>query len=176
MSFASKMLPIVAVLLMCTVTRQTLADATELAGFYTASDQQATIDAAIDKAVAQMSFIKRPIARSRLKKTNPSYRTITITIAGEVLEIQFDDRKPIRMRDDGRPTEWTREDGEVFKVSAKQQERTLVQTFEAEDGERINTFSLGPAGRELSLQVTIKSPQLPTPVEYTLAFTRNTAN
>jgi hypothetical protein len=37
------------------------------------------IATAIDAAVAKMNFVKRPIARSRLKKTNPAYRTIALT-------------------------------------------------------------------------------------------------
>lgn len=172
MFFASNRLPIVAVLIVLASNPVANAAASELEGVYSGEDQQQKIEAAIEAVVAKMNFIKRPIARSRLKKTNPSYARIAIATTDGVLEVQFDDRKPIRMRGDGRPTEWTREDGEVFNVSAKEQDRTLVQIFEAEDGVRTNTFELGTDGRELLLHVRISSPQLPQPVEYTLTYTK----
>jgi len=99
------------------------ASSSELEGVYSGEDQQKKIEAAIEAAVAKMSFIKRPIARSRLKKTNPSYARIAIAMTEGVIEVQFDDRKPIRMRADGRPTEWTREDGEVRSCRSPRGER-----------------------------------------------------
>ena len=46
--------------------------------FVNANTSQEVIDKAIDAGVEKMNFIKRPIARSRLKKTNPLYQRIEI--------------------------------------------------------------------------------------------------
>ena len=70
---------------------------------------------------------------------------------------------------DGRTAKWTREDGEVFDVAARWTNDRLVQSFKAADGERTNTFTLGPDGRALDVQVEVKSPQLPEPVRYALS-------
>ena len=43
---------------------------------------------------------------------------------------------------------------------------------QAADGERTNTFTLGPDGRALDVQVEVKSPQLPEPARYALTFER----
>jgi hypothetical protein len=150
-----------------------LAQNASLPGVY-ANDRQTadTINAAIDMAIARMNFITRPVARSRLKKTNAPHRRVTIETGAQEIAIAFDSNSPVRMPADGRTAKWTREDGEVFDVSAQWAGDKLVQTFKAEDGQRTNTFVLGPDGRVLSVQVEVTSPQLPAPVRYELAFER----
>ena len=59
------------------------------------------VEAAIDTAVASMNFVKRPIARSRLKKTNTPYRRIAITRDANTVSVAFDDQTPISMPADG---------------------------------------------------------------------------
>jgi hypothetical protein len=176
MLYTVKSLHIVALLVVVlTISVAARAQTSSLEGVYSASaDQSERVNAAIEKAVAAMNFIKRPIARGRLKKTNPSYRQISIVRSDVQIEIQFDDRAPVQMPANGSSVKWTREDGETFDVNADWEEGRLVQTFKAEDGQRVNTFRLGPDGSQLSLHVAISSPQLPSPVEYTLVYERTT--
>lgn len=149
------------------------ADESALAGVYV-NDQQngAAIGTAVDAAVERMNFIKRPVARSRLKKTNTAHRRVAIAVTAQEISVAFDDRQPVRMPADGSATQWQREDGETFDVTARLTDNGLVQNFKAADGERTNTFSLGPDGRALQMQVEVKSPQLSEPVRYTLTFER----
>jgi hypothetical protein len=129
------------------------------------------IEAAIETAVAKMNFVKRPIARSRLKKTNEPHKKIVITQQADVISVAFDDRKPVQTPADGRPIKWTRDDGEVFDVSLAVTDEGLVQTFKAEDGQRVNTFSANSAG-QMTMESRLTSPQLTTPVIYTLLYHR----
>jgi len=150
------------------------AAAQSLQGVYVNATQPAdTIDQAIDAAVAKMNFIKRPIARGRLARTNPLYGRIEISQDAAEIRVRFDDGNPVVMPLDGASTQWTRGDGEVFDVSANLQESQLIQTFKAGDGQRVNHFSLEPDGSTLTLQVTLSSPQLPEPVKYTLTYRRS---
>ena len=150
-----------------------LAENANLPGVYTNDRQTGDgIAAAIDAAVAKMNFITRPVARSRLKKTNAPHRRVAIETGVQEITVAFDANAPVRMPADGRTAKWTRADGEVFDVSAQWAGDRLVQTFKAEDGQRTNTFVLGPDGRALSVQVEVTSPQLPAPVRYELAFER----
>src|SRR5215510_4841394 len=121
--------------------RPVLAQNASLPGVYT-NDRQTgdAISTAIDAAIAKMNFIKRPVARSRLKKTNAPHRRVTIATGAQEIAISFDANAPVRMPADGRTAKWTREDGEVFDVSAQWTGDKLVQTFKAEDGQRTNTF------------------------------------
>lgn len=141
-----------------------------LSGAYKAvSDRGNDIAQAIDKAVAKMNFIKRPIARGRLSRTNFAYKEIRIDLGATEAEITYDTQAPIRMPLGGEPIKWKRADGEVFDVSAKLDGGALVQTYQAEDGLRVNSFTKDANGT-LHLNVEVSSPQLPEPVKYTLLY------
>lgn len=146
------------------------AEEPSLSGTFDYSPEQSDdIPKAIDTVVEKMSFIKRPIARGRLAKTNTPYQRIHIQMNASEVEITYDDRKPIRMPTDGRPIKWTRDDGETFDVSATVQGGKLVQTYKAEDGTRVNSFNKDSNGA-LHLAVEVSSPQLPQPVRYALVY------
>ena len=139
--------------------------------FVSKASGQAVIDAAIDAGVAKMNFIKRPIARNRLKSTNIAYGRVTIQRSPETISVQFDANAPVVMPLDGTAVKWTRADGEVFDVEAQWHDGRLVQTFKSEDGQRVNTFTIADADT-LVLDVAVSSPQLPAPVKYQLQFAR----
>jgi len=132
----------------------------------------ADINAAIETAVAKMNFIVRPVARSRLKKTNPAYQRIAISRDAKEIVVTLDARKPIRMPSDGATIKWTREDGEKFDLHAIWKDTQLVQTYVAEDGQRVNDFSLGANPDTMTLEVTITSERLDKPMKYALAYKR----
>ena len=142
-------------------------------GTYVYSAQQSDdIAAAIEQGVRKMNFITRPIARGRLKKTNPVYETISISHTDSDVSVQTDSREPIVTPANGTPIEWEREDGEMFDVSTEWENGKLEQTFQAEDGQRINVYSLSPDGETLTLNVTVTSPRLAAPVVYNLVYNR----
>jgi hypothetical protein len=72
----------------------------------------------------------------------------------------------------GAAVKWTREDGETFDVSGKVAGSTLTQTFVAEDGKRVNVYTLSPDGKTLTMNVTVTSPRLPKPLNYKLVYRR----
>jgi hypothetical protein len=129
------------------------------------------VDAAIERSIADMSFVIRPVARSRLVKTNPRYQRIALSHTETAIAVRFDARKPIEMPADGHKIPWNREDGEKFDVSAQWSGAQLVMRLTAEDGERTNTFVLEPDDT-LKLHVQITSARLPKPVTYVLAYRR----
>lgn len=127
---------------------------------------------AIQRATAEMNFVTRPIARGRLRRTNVPYGTITLAQTTSQVTVTSDERAPIVTPADGTPIRWTREDGEVFDVHTRWLDGSLEQTFAAEDGQRINLFSLSPDGRTLTMRVTVTSPRLPEPMVYSLRYRR----
>lgn len=140
------------------------------------NDEQsdAGVQQAIEAAVADMNFLTRPIARSRLKKTNSLAHQIAITRQAATITVRFDERKPAEMPAEGGVVKWTGEDGEQFDVFARAEDARLVQTFKADDGQRVNTFTPEDAQR-LTLQVQITSPRLPKPLTYTVHYRRAAA-
>lgn len=130
------------------------------------------IAAAINSTVADMNFIKRPIARSRLTKLNPAYKKVVIITSDKEVLVKFDERDAIHMPPGGQSAPWTREDGDKFMVAAQVSKDQLIQTFKNDEGERTNIFRLSPDGRSLIMSATIKSPQLPKPLTYSISFSR----
>lgn len=130
------------------------------------------IAAAINSTVADMNFIKRPIARGRLTKLNPAYRKVVIALSDKETLIKFDERDAIHMPAGGASAPWTREDGDKFMVAAQVGKDQLIQTFKNDEGERTNVFKLSADGKTLTLSATIKSPQLPKPLTYSISFAR----
>jgi hypothetical protein len=142
-----------------------------LQGTYISESQsQTAIDAAIELGIAKMNFITRPIARRRLRKTNPPVQKVAITRTEQEISVAFDTGKPVHMPADGTTVKWTRADGEVFDVAADWKGDQLIQSFKANDGQRINIFSISPDGTRLTLRVELTSPQLPAAVSYVLNF------
>lgn len=130
------------------------------------------IAAAINTTVADMNFIKRPIARGRLAKVNPAYKKVAISISDKEVLVKFDEREPIHMLPAGKPSPWTREDGDKFQVAAQVSKDQLIQTFKNDEGERTNVFKLSPDGKSLTMNATIKSPKLPKALTYSISFGR----
>ena len=130
------------------------------------------LEQAIQQATARMNFVTRPIARSRLKKTNDTYDKVVISQTGSQVSIAFDARPPVVTPANGSAVRWTRDDGEVFDVTTSGGNGTLQQTFKAEDGQRVNVFTLAPDGNTLTMNVTITSPRLPKPLTYKLRYRR----
>lgn len=159
------------ILMLCLVAPGAAADAPWLGVFVNEQPSRAHIDAAIETAVGKMNFIKRPIARSRLQSTNMPYARVAISRMAETISVALDDQPAIVTPASGEAIKWTRSDGEVFDVSGTIAAGSLVQTFKAEDGQRVNVFSADASGR-LTLKATITSPQLSAPLNYQLQFAR----
>ena len=128
--------------------------------------------AAVNTTVAEMNFIKRPIARAKLVRLNPVYEKVVVAISDKETLVKFDDRDVIPMPPGGRPGPWTREDGDKFMVAAQVSKDQMIQTFKNDEGERTNIFKLSPDGKTLTMSATVKSPQLPRPLTYSISFSR----
>lgn len=145
-------------------------EAAGLSGLYKyAPEQSGDISQAIEQAVEKMNFIKRPIARGRLSRTNFPYQQVRIEIGTSEAVVTYDTQAPIRMPLNGQSIKWKRADGETFDVSVKLEGGKLMQTYQAEDGMRVNSFTKDASG-SLHLQVEVSSPQLPEPLKYTLMY------
>ena len=126
---------------------------------------------AINTAVQRMNFVTRPIARGRLTRTNQPYQRVAVDFTSSQVTVSTDNRSPIVSPSNGTPIKWTREDKEVLDVSTEWENGVLEQTFKAEDGQRVNRYSVGADGK-MTMEVTITSPRLPRPLVYQLVYNR----
>ncbi len=108
--------------------------------------------------------------QARLQSLNPVYRELQLRTEGPALSVTFDQRQPLVMTA-GKVQSWTREDGQTFFVSAKLDGQRLVQTFTSADGTRVNEFVPSGDGKGLTLQVTVKSHEVPGVLRYQMVYT-----
>lgn len=148
-----------------------VADTVNLDGYYTyLPDRSDDVYAAIDETVSTMGFITRPIARRRLRNTNEPYKSIDILTKADSVFIATDGKPAVKTNLDGSSKRWTREDGEEFEVNTIFKDNSLVQSFIAEDGKRVNEYIGSEKG--LELRVTITSSKLKQPLTYRLQYQR----
>ena len=134
-------------------------------------EARANIDAQIDAVVAEMSFIKRPFARRRLRKVTRPCQTMAFERLTEArVEIHCTSRKAAVAPLDGTSVKWTDEDGETFTLTQTVHDDRIVQTFVGEDGTRRNVYR--PDGDTMTLDAQLTSDQLPEPLTFQRTFRR----
>jgi hypothetical protein len=134
------------------------------------------IEQRVEATVRGMNFIKRPIARKRLLRVNQPAPMFELRFHADTGRLVVPSESPIPLAFAREDLPWTNADGERFAVSTYVTSgvtRLLLIKFEAEDGERTNMYRLDDDGRGLSLTVTVESPQLDTPLRYTLRYRRD---
>jgi hypothetical protein len=150
------------------------AQRTDIHGLYVLDPQAGDdVGKVIEGVVADMNFIKKPLARKRLTSTNQPPQRIEISATASEVSVTTDGQDVIRTPGDGRAVEWTRKDGETFTISTVRDARVITRTFRADDGQRVNTYTFSPDGATLTMIVVVTSPQLPDPLAYKLVYRRS---
>lgn len=143
-------------------------------GVYTSKDgvkkERKAINEVIEEIVDDMSFVKRPFARSALKDSTRPCPTLEIAFSGDQITLFCKTRSPIRSPLDGTAVDWTNEGGDPHRVSQALENGRIVQIFRGEDGSRKNVYTLKNDGKELELEVTITSDDLPRALTYKRLF------
>lgn len=157
------------------------AQASQLRGTWTLNRQQSDdINAKINTAVARMNVVVRQIARPRLRSTNTAYPRLVISQDGSNLRIDMQGRPSLITPVNGPAVLWQRETGrscpavrgDCVEVTSVFRDGALTQTFRAEDGQRVNVYTVSGDGNTMTMSVTITSPRLPQPLTYRLVYDR----
>lgn len=125
----------------------------------------------IQQATEDLPLFERYYARQRLADVNPLYKTLKLTRTSDGLELVFDRRDPMVLKE-GKDVAWTREDGQLFSVSLATHGARFTQTYRGREGQRINAFYVSPAGRTVIMEVTIRSHKLAKVLRYHLVYER----
>jgi hypothetical protein len=132
------------------------------------------INTAINEATSGMNFIARPIARKRLRSSNPPTNVVTIETIGDSVVVTSDARISVRAMPDGIPMKWSAFKGEPLDVTTTFEDGVLTSVFAAGDGSRTNRYTL-KENDLLEMHVTVSSPRLERPVEYKRVYRRMAA-
>jgi len=153
----------------------------QIRGTWTLNRSQSDdINAKINTSVARMNVVVRQIARPRLRNTNVAYPQLVIGYDQQNVRVDMQGRPSVSSPANGQPVLWQRETGrtcpqvkgDCVRVTTEWENGRLEQTFAAEDGQRVNIFSVSPDGNTLTMNVTVTSPRLPTPLTYRLVYNR----
>ena len=151
----------------------------QVRGTWTLNRQQSDdINAKINTAVARMNVVVRQIARPRLRSTNTAYPQLVISTDAQAFRVDMQGRPSVSSPSNGSPVLWHRETGrtcpavrgDCVRVTTVWDNGRLTQTFAAEDGQRVNVYTID--GNTLTMNVTITSPRLPNPLTYRLVYNR----
>jgi hypothetical protein len=125
------------------------------------------IEDAIRTTVRPMNAVARPIARRKLAQKNVLPLRLRMDRRGELFVIHYSSAEEFKLP--------------VSGSTVKYGDRTmhlqltpdgLRHTGESSDGRRQNFFRVGSDPNVMSMAVTMSSPRLPRPLQYTLEFTR----
>lgn len=131
------------------------------------------VRAAIDRTVAHMLFLFRPIARHRLARTNRVPPHLTFAVRPDTITVTFEHANPIRTPRNGTPVPWVSGvSRETYSVHIAFAGDTLHQEILASDGAREDDFVFSDNGDRIGMHVTLRADRLPTPLAYTLVFRR----
>src|SRR5690606_11781320 len=130
----------------------------------------------VDDGMSRLGRVYRvwPIsgqARRRLEETNRPHAWLQITPQGDQLVVESDQYRLVTPRD-GELKGWERKEGDLVDVTTRLEGTRLEQRFVAEDGERVNVYTLSPDGATLTLEVTVTSPKLDGPLTYRQVYRR----
>jgi hypothetical protein len=136
-------------------------------------EESDNVRSAVERAIAHMSFITRPIARRRLMKANRPPPRLTFDVRSDTIAVTFDGVNPIVTPRSGEAVAWVRgQTGERYDVRIVQSGDTLRQEIAADDGRRENYFLFLDGGARVELHVVLSADRLPRPLSYMLVFRR----
>ena len=133
-------------------------------------DQSDDIPAAIERSVEHMNFIIRPIARHRLRKTNPLPQHLRLDYTPDTITVHLGDAPPAALPRDGSAVPWRDVDNDKCRVSLTLAGDTLIEHVVAHGGQGETRYVMLDDGKRVREDVRITSSHLPEPVVYSVTF------
>jgi hypothetical protein len=130
----------------------------------------------VDEGMSRLGRVYRvwPIssqAKHRLQDTNRPSERVEFRPEGETLTTITDTYNLTTPRN-GKRERWERKKGDFIDVTTHSEGARIEQTFDAEDGRRVNVYTLSPDGSTLTMEVTVTSPKLSSPLTYKEVYRR----
>lgn len=120
-----------------------------------------------------LPLIIRPLARYRMSETFTPCEQISITVTNADIVFSQTNMTSIATRLGGEPVRWEREPGTFCLATfTRTDDGRLRQFLREADGTRETIFTLAPDGKEMTVDITIHSKRLDTPVHFLLHYRR----
>lgn len=128
-------------------------------------------DAGVARAADALAMIVRPIARRRLRGSMPIHGRIDISSSGNRLRTKIGPYDVNFPADNSRHP-YTDPWGEDLRFRHQLQGRRLRQVYDGDGGDLLHTLTVNASGERLTLDVRIRSDQLPVDASYRVPYRR----
>jgi hypothetical protein len=169
---ASAMLANVAGAQDSTVWSTSTGDVSNTRVYVVVAEQSDDIPAAIERSVEHMNFIIRPIARHRLRVTNPLPQHLQLDITPDTITVHLGDAPLAALPRDGSTVPWRSAAGDKCQISGVLVGDTLVEHIISHGGQGETRYVMLDGGNRVREDVRITSSHLPEPVVYSVTFAR----
>lgn len=142
-------------------------------GYAGGDAERKAVAAAVEKAISGLGFLGKPVARQTLRQRADIRDAYTLF---------FDGLGNLRLTTAGYPPEFGPLDGRPFPLETKSGDKSqvsqsfvdgvLVQKGHTDEGSGVTEFRLADEGATLLVHRVMESPQLTTPVDFTLTYRR----
>jgi hypothetical protein len=153
------------------------AEASDLAAYvghyvYAGSQaEQQALSAEVDRAIGQLNFLLRPLARLAVNKQQLTPQSVIIRWDGRVIGIQTSPAGDSETLADGSPVTVTSQ-GRTITMRRFLTPRGLIAESRASEGVSTTTLTLSADRRILNLHTVLATPYVPTPISVTLTYRR----
>ena len=135
------------------------------------SELKERLAAAVEHAIEPMSFIARPIARSRLQRAVYYCKAYEMALDAQTVRVACDDRPRIDRRLDNSEGKVAGLQPEPVDVKVQVGADTVELAIAGSDGTRITTYRFGDGGT-LEVDVKVVSPSLERPITWKVRYRR----
>jgi hypothetical protein len=148
---------------------------TQMTGQFVLAEPRAAVEArlaaVVDQAAASVSFLIRPIARSRLGRVVVFCTEYRLALSESDVSVICDTRAPIERKLDNSGGKVAGLDEEPVDVTVAVAPSSVALTFKAGDGERTTRYRFdGNGGMEVAVRIV--SPQIEQPLEWSIRYRR----
>lgn len=129
------------------------------------------IEQAIEKTIAPLNFVTRPVARGRLKRRNVAFPYFEVTVNESGARFRHEKGLDVTYSTPDVKVQAKAPDGSLV-ITHMSVEPVLTLSYDAEGGQRVDSYVLSGDGAKLTLSVRLTSARLPMPLQYKLLYRR----
>ena len=147
-----------------------------MTGHFVLAEPRAAVEArlasVVDQAVAPMSFLIRPIARSRIGRVVAFCAEYRLALSASDVRVICDARAPIERKLDNSGGKLEGLDDEPLDVAVAVGRDSVALTFTSSEGQRTTTYRFDASGG-MEIAVQVSSGQIEKPMEWKIRYRRS---